>query len=96
MAQLHVGRLVLQLVPFVLVVFLKEVAVADLASLDGQLESVGQLLPVLEEEAVAIADVGRQVGAVDAQVVHAAVVQRIEVDQARRRARNAERLCWSR
>ena len=89
--QLDVGRLVLQLVPFVLEVFLEEVAVADRADLGGELEAVGQLLAVLPEEAVAVIDVGHDVRAVDAQVVEAAVVDAPVIDQAGRLARECRR-----
>ena len=52
--QFDVGRLVLQLVPLLLEVLLQEVAVADLADFGGELVAVGELLPVLPEEAVAV------------------------------------------
>ena len=60
------------------------------AALDGELEAVGQLLAVLQEEAIAVIDLGLQVGAVDAQVVVAVVVDAPVIDQSGRLAGNAE------
>ena len=51
--QLQVGRLVLELIPLALEVLFEEVEVADQAELAGQLEVVGQQLPMLGQDAAA-------------------------------------------
>ena len=67
--QLDAGRLVLELIVFALEVLFEEVEIGDQPDFAGELEIVGQHLPVLREDATAEVFFGRNVAAIETQVI---------------------------
>ena len=90
--QLHAGGLVLQLVPFPLVVLLQEVPVADPADLGRESEIARQQMSVPPKETIPVVFIGQHAAPPAAQVVEAIVLDAPEVEQARRGTANPEKI----
>ena len=88
--ELHVGGHVLQLIPFLDEIALKEIPVADQPDFAVDLPLGRELLAVLPEEAVAVVLFGSQRSAVSAEIVFSVVADRPSVQQTFRMAGNGE------